>query len=707
MADKNKPLTLADIISTQKKGDIQMSEFMRAQIAAKQAEFAKESSEAQIISKPQKPAIANKPILESTNISKLIDAIEKNTKQLSMLTDLMLKKNTNITSSTSPNNIIKSQSSNISQTQTNQNIISPITSSITSQIQPTTVTEEKRQLDNTKEQQIEQTAIQEKNVDLLEKIEKNTEGLSALKDLSKDKSKETAGPNLGLLGTGLAIAIGSAIGIVQGQIKAIKLFSSVIVDTLKVISKVFKDIAMSVSPIKNGIKSVQDVVSGITKYFSDISDIGKDLSFAIRKKIAGIFTGISFQIDLVSNFFTELSNSIKKLFDNNKIKSVTSVFKELIDILGRFAEPFVDAFNLIKDALSGPVGKAVGSIKQTFSAITEYIGAFASKIGVVSNIVGKIFYPITVIMTLWDTVKGAIEGFKKDGIIGGIKGALQGFLSSLITGPLDLLKDAAAYVAGLFGFDNVKNILKSFSIEKIVNDFIQAPIDTIKNIFSSIADILSNIKIPAIGFELFGKKVQIGPWQPFKKEQAAAATQAAAPATEASPAATPSAAASTTTSAAGITPTARPAMAEKAPMTGLQSVVEPKNSGDLSSMSKEQLIDYRKKVESRGPIGNSAMSQESYNRKLELIDSAIDSKTAEIIQKSDTRSQSLTTPSATIYNKSMENKAAEMNTNSVSASPTIVNAPTQVNNSSQNAIIKTPIRNADATLMTYLKSRFA
>jgi hypothetical protein len=124
-------------------------------------------------------------------------------------------------------------------------------------------------------------------------------------------------------------------------------------------------------------------------------------------------------------------------------------------------------------------------------------------------------------------------------------------------------------------------------------------------------------------------------------------------------------------------------------------------------MSKEQLIDYRKKVESRGPIGNSAMSQESYNRKLELIDSAIDSKTAEIIQKSDTRSQSLTTPSATIYNKSMENKAAEMNTNSVSASPTIVNAPTQVNNSSQNAIIKTPIRNADATLMTYLKSRFA
>jgi len=660
MADKNKPLTLADIISTQKKGDIQMSEFMRAQIAVKQAEIAKESSEAQIISKPEKPVIANKP-LESTNISKLIVAIEKNTKQLSMLTDLMLKKNTNVISSVMP--------------------------SITPQIQPTTITEQKRQLDNGKEQQIEQAATDEKKVNLLEKIEKNTEGLSVLKDLSKDKSKETAGPNLSLLGTGLAIAIGSAIGIVQGQIKAIKLFSSVIVDTLKVISKVFKEIAMSVSPIKNGIKSVQDFVSGITKYFSDISDIGKDLSLAIRKKIAGIFTGISFQIDLVSNFFTELSNSIKKLFDNNKIKSVTSVFKELIDILGRFAEPFVDAFNLIKDALSGPVGKAVGSIKQTFSAITEYIGAFASKIGVVSKIVGKIFYPITVIMTLWDTVKDAIEGFKKDGIIGGIKGALQGFLSSLVTGPLDLLKDATAYVAGLFGFDNVKNILKSFSIEKIVNDFIQAPIDTIKNIFSSIADILSNIQIPAIGFELFGKKVQIGPWQPFKKEQAVVGP-AAKPATEASPA-------------------AMPTMAEKAPMTGLQSVVNPRSSGDLSSMSKEQLIDYRKKVESRGPIGNGVMSQESYNRKLELIDSAIDSKTAEIIQKSDTRLQSLTTPSATIYNKSMENRAAEMNTNVVSAAPTIVSAPTQVNNSSQNAIIKTPIRNTDSSLMSFNRSRFA
>jgi len=660
MADKNKPLTLADVLSTQKKGDIQMSEFMRAQSAVKQAEIAKESSEAQIISKPQKPAITNKP-LESTNISKLINAIEKNTKQLSTLTDLMLKKNTNVVSSVMP--------------------------SITPPVKPITVTEEKRQLDNTKEQQIEQAASEEKKVDLLEKIEKNTEGLSALKDLSKDKSKETAGPNLGLLGTGLAIAIGSAIGIVQGQIKAIKLFSSVIVDTLKVISKVFKDIAMSVSPIKNVVKTIQEGFAKITKDFSDISDIGKKFVLTVRKKIAGIFTGISFQIDLVSNFFAELSNSVKKLFDNNKIKSVTSVFKELIDILGRFAEPFVDAFNLIKDALSGPVGKAVGSIKQTFSAITEYIGAFASKIGAVSNIVGKIFYPITVIMTLWDTVKGAIEGFKKDGIIGGIKGALQGFLSSLITGPLDLLKDATAYVAGLFGFDNVKNILKSFSIEKIVNDFIQAPIDTIKNIFSSIADIISNIQIPAISFELFGKKVQIGPWQPFKKEQAVAA-----------PAAMPTAEAS---------PNARPTMAEKAPMTGLQSVVNPRNSDDLSSMSKEQLIDYRKKVESRGPIGNGVMSQENYNRKLELIDSAIDSKTAEIIQKSDTRSQSLTTPSATIYNKSMENKTAAMNTNAAPAAPTIVSAPTQVNNSSQNAIIKTPIRNTDSSLMSFNRSRFA
>lgn len=68
-------------------------------------------------------------------------------------------------------------------------------------------------------------------------------------------------------------------------------------------------------------------------------------------------------------------------------------------------------------------------------------------------------------------------------------------------------------------------------------------------------------------------------------------------------------------------------------------------------------------------------------------------------------------PSATqkannVYGASSKN--AEATGKSVQiAGPSIVNAPTTVNSSNQNAIIKTPIRNQDNTLISYLKSRYS
>ena len=540
-------------------------------------------------------------------------------------------------------------------------------------------------------------------------------------------------------------------------------------------------------------------------------------------------------------------------------------------------------------------------------------------------------------MTLWDTVKGAIEGFEKEGIIGGIKGAIKGFFDSLIFAPIDMIKNATAWILGVFGFDKAEKFLKSFSLEKTFNEVIDAifsPIETIKNIFTKIIDFFKNIEIPAIDLPLIGK---IGPWKPFsdskqesKAEKQTSATTAtpstnqrssttreltkdeliskrealvkrgprkpgdfisedihqkqiealdaaiagkatatetktvaksaeAQPATKVTPTLAPVQRAPVTSlqkdskatdvsdassqlsveqlkakrealvkrgplipgdsisemhyqrkldlydaaiagkATATITkteqtqpldkaspvqkapvtslqpssnntltggtndmtldelkaerakivkrgPIGKGPMAEqsynnrldlidaaiagkatatitkteqtqpldkaspvqKAPVTSLQPSSNNTLTGGTNDMTLDELKAERAKIVKRGPIGKGPMAEQSYNNRLDLIDAAIAGKATATITRQSGNAQQLTPNiGKAVYDRSMENKTAAMNTNSVSAAPTIVSAPTQVNNSSQNAIIKTPIRNTDSSLMSFNRSRFA
>jgi hypothetical protein len=126
-----------------------------------------------------------------------------------------------------------------------------------------------------------------------------------------------------------------------------------------------------------------------------------------------------------------------------------------------------------------------------------------------------------IVMAVWDTVKGFIEGFKKDGIIGGIKGALTGLLDSLVGGLLDMIKGAISWIAGFLGFDNVEKWLDSFSFEDMIHNLVNMifkPVEMIRDLFKNIWGWLQQIEIPGIGFSAFGKKFEFGPWHPFKSD---------------------------------------------------------------------------------------------------------------------------------------------------------------------------------------------
>jgi hypothetical protein len=343
------------------------------------------------------------------------------------------------------------------------------------------------------EDDLEQQEFQNKDLRLLGKIEENTR-----KDKA-GKKEEGFFESLGKWGKLLALAIGGFIGVLQAKIRAIKYFIELLVpDALIMRTK---------------------------KIFSNIGSFFEDISKGMREKVGGVF-------GKVGKFVEDFLGKIKGIFSEDNV--IVKTFKGIMKFVGKFTAPFIEAFNVLKGLTSGPVGK----IGELFGSIGRYFGSFARVIGKIAGIVGKLFLPITIIMSVWDTVKGAIEGFSKDGIIGGIKGAITGLVNSLIFGPLDLIKDAIAWILGIFGFDNAKKLLDSFSLEEVFKGFMDAvfkPVEMIRDIFFKIVDWFKNLEIPSIGFSAFGKSFKMGPWKPFasdKKEgEAAKAETPATPAT--------------------------------------------------------------------------------------------------------------------------------------------------------------------------------
>jgi len=324
-----------------------------------------------------------------------------------------------------------------------------------------------------------------------EQDEFNKDLLSALRDLKpkytgpdeKKKPEEIEDLGLSRLLTGLAAAIGGVIGVIKGQLMAIKAFAKALLP-------------------ENWLAS-------------------------IRRTIASFTAGISMQLDLVkmaimdkmskaAKFITGTFDDVMKFFSGD-----SKIFAGIKKAFSAIIEPFRIAYDAIKSLSTGTFSK----IGEWFSGIAKTLSNFGSMIGRIVGIIGKIFAPIAVILAVWDTVKESIAGFQKEGIIGGIAGAIKGFFNSLIFAPIDMIKDATAWVLGFFGFDKAKEFLKSFSLEDTFSSVIDAifsPIETVKKILNGVIDFFANVgmkltefianfEIP--GFTILGK--QFGPWKPF------------------------------------------------------------------------------------------------------------------------------------------------------------------------------------------------
>ena len=352
-----------------------------------------------------------------------------------------------------------------------------------------TPTPTKDSLNSSLESEVETDRYQDNQIKLLQQIEKNTRPITAEKvKASEDEGSLGIGSILGGLSTTIAIVAGTIAGLVTAWAKTIKFF----------VVNIGLGIEKMVVYLSRWFPSLRKILFNIEVTVSLLVDSMKGIFNNAVTKIGSIFTG-------AINFF-------KGIFgEGSMIGKVITTIKTAVT---GFLEPIIAGFKTISQ-VSGPIGNAVAAIKGALGGMMEFFGMIGSKLssfgtlfGAVSKIVSKIAYPLMIIMSVWDTVKGALAGWEEGGFVGAIGGAIKGLFNGLVFGVLDMIKGAISWIAGALGFTAVEEFLDSFSFEdmfssfvdavlfipKKIQEFIMSPIETLKSLGESMMSLWEPIK---------------------------------------------------------------------------------------------------------------------------------------------------------------------------------------------------------------------
>ena len=291
----------------------------------------------------------------------------------------------------------------------------------------------------------------------LAQLEKDREMMRLLEGLGGDgdggagEPPDFTLPNQTVAGLGLALgaialAIGGGLGLIQGQIKAIRAYTKALVP------------------------------GSFTKMIDNMK-----ASWSTR--IANIKTGISTRITALGTSIGALLDDLKLRFAVNPettLGKAIARIKGVFSILGQRIQNIIKPIVTVSTMIGETIRPALSKVRLFFTGIGNKVKRFGSIVAKIAGVVGKVFAPIAIVMTAWETITGFIEGWKEDGILGGLEGAITGFFTSLVTIPLDLVKDAVAWVLKKFGWDEEAEALKSFSFTDLFKKAIGAVFDVFK-----------------------------------------------------------------------------------------------------------------------------------------------------------------------------------------------------------------------------------
>lgn len=259
---------------------------------------------------------------------------------------------------------------------------------------------------------------------------------------------------LGLIGSAIATAMGGILGVIQGQYNAIKAVGKVLTP------------------------------GSWTKLLDD-------LKTSVANRISALRTGITSRITSVIEGVSDGMNSVRDLLRINPDSAIGKAISGFRNAFNPVTELFTSITETIKGLVSAGDDSPVGRIKSFFNGIVESLGSFGSRIGAIARVVGKVFAPIAIITTAWDTITATIEGWQEDGILGALEGAITGFFTSLVTIPLDLVKSAVAWVLDKLGFDESASVLQSFSFTELFTSIVSSIFDGVSSAVNVIRDLFT------------------------------------------------------------------------------------------------------------------------------------------------------------------------------------------------------------------------
>ena len=418
------------------------------------------------------------------------------------------------------------------------------------------------------EEDAEDDKRDERRNDILEKIAKFTSlSLEELKEAFPDGTKMGV-----IMGTLFRTAmVGTIAGIIKGLVDSYKfLFKSVLTPLGKSVGKFYLTLGKSVASIGKAFgrltgldKVIANAVKTIRAFFPAGGGGGSSFVGTLKRLFdatKGIFNAkiIPVAAALTSRFMSlfkaigTLSTMLAGMMTGTvvgKMRALNAInVSKLAKNFGAFGGAFksffgpLDGFFKLFDkstaGLAGRLndagksvkavsnaGKNIGTTLQTFAksfrplkSAFEVLKTVSTAFQGLGRVLGRFFLPITVIMSVWDGIKGSMAAVEQLGdasmmtkIFAGLVGAVGGIIKGLVVLPIQFLKNGVAWLVSWFGEpgEALAKMLRDFNLvemfENIVNNMITAIGDLAKLDFK---DIIKNVTLSLLKI---AKKVAMFP----------------------------------------------------------------------------------------------------------------------------------------------------------------------------------------------------
>jgi hypothetical protein len=217
----------------------------------------------------------------------------------------------------------------------------------------------------------------------------------------------------------------------------------------------------------------------------------------ISSTIAGIWGAIK----SVFNFFCDTTPDetvceyTKRVVNDLLSSSILYIMAPLNILAAGFPQiggPLRFAANLLQNILTtvGNIVSIIGHMMKNFFFIGRLVGGALDILGAIIRSVGRFLLPLNIVLVLFDTIKGALDGYAEDGLSGLASGALKGAINGLIGIPLNFLKNVVAWILDMVGLEAIAQYMRE---EVDFTRFFSSIIDNFASIGSYIGNAIADI----------------------------------------------------------------------------------------------------------------------------------------------------------------------------------------------------------------------